>query len=146
MESIKTFVENVITNYGYLGIYLGMMIESASIPLPSELIMGVAGYLVYKGEMNLWIATLMGALGNISGSSIMYWLGLKGGRPFAKKYGKYIHLTEKSWEKSDRLFAKWGDEMVFVAQLMPGVRTFISFPAGVLKVNFAKFIAYEDDR
>lgn len=133
---------NMISDLGYWGIYFAMMIESASIPLPSEIIMGFAGYLVNLGEMNVWIAGIVGALGNISGSTIMYVLGLKGGRPIIDKYGKNLHVTPERMEKVDGWFAKWGDELVFVSQLMPGVRTFVSLPAGILKVNFPKFIVY----
>ena len=142
MSEIKLFIENLISTYGYLGVYLGMLIESASIPLPSEVIMGFAGYLVSQHVFNLYLVSLVGALGNISGSSIMYVLGKYGGRPFAEKYGKYFHINKKTWEKSDKLFAKWGDEMVFVSQFLPGVRTFISFPSGILKVNVFKFLLY----
>lgn len=142
MEAVFDFVINLISSLGYWGIFIGMFIESSSIPLPSEAIMGFAGYLVYKGEMNLWLAGLVGALGNISGSTFMYILGLKGGRPIVEKYGKYLHITKDKLEKSDKWFAKWGDEMVFIAQLLPGIRTFISLPAGIVKVNFVKFILY----
>ncbi|MCA9382891.1 DedA family protein, partial [Candidatus Dojkabacteria bacterium] len=116
MEAVFDFVINLISSLGYWGIFIGMFIESSSIPLPSEAIMGFAGYLVYKGEMNLWLAGLVGALGNISGSTFMYILGLKGGRPIVEKYGKYLHITKDKLEKSDKWFAKWGDEMVFIAQ------------------------------
>ncbi len=142
LELASDFIINIISDLSYLGIYLGMVIESASIPLPSEVIMGFAGYLVYKGEMNIWLAALAGAVGNISGSTIMYFIGLKGGRPFLEKHKKFFHISDKKLELADKWFAKWGDELVFAAQLMPGVRTFISFPAGMLKVNFKKFIIY----
>ncbi len=142
LEVASQFIIDLISSLGYLGIYIGMFIESASIPLPSEIIMGFAGYLVYKGTLNLWLAALVGAIGNISGSTSMYIFGIKGGRPVIDKYGKYFHLTPEKMKKVDNYFAKWGDEMVFIAQLMPGVRTFISLPAGVLKINFPKFILY----
>lgn len=119
-----------------------MLIESSSIPLPSEVIMGFAGYLVYKREMTLLGVALVGALGNISGSTIMYIIGIKGGRPLVEKYGKLFHISKEKLEKSDKWFAKWGDELVFIAQLLPGVRTFVSLPAGIVKVNFPKFIIY----
>lgn len=119
-----------------------MLIESASIPLPSEIIMGISGYLVYKGEMNLFLAGLAGAIGNIMGSTIMYYLGSKGGRPAIEKYGRYIHFDEQKFAKVDKWFSKWGDIVVFAAQLMPVVRTFISFPAGVLRIHYPKFIFY----
>ncbi|HEC67084.1 MAG TPA: DedA family protein [bacterium] len=138
----SNWIIEIITALGYKGIFIGMMIESASIPLPSEAIMGFAGFLVYKGQMNLWLAGLVGALGNITGSTIMYLIGIKGGRPFIKKYGHYLHIHEDRFNQVDKWFAKWGDELVFVSQLLPIVRTFISLPAGILKVNFPKFIIY----
>lgn len=104
--------------------------------------MGISGYLVYKGEMNLFLAGLAGAIGNILGSTIMYYLGSKGGRPAIKKYGKYIHFDEGKFERVDKWFTKWGDIFVFTAQLMPVVRTFVSFPAGVLRISYPKFIFY----
>ena len=138
----SAWIISVISSLGYWGIFIGMFIESSSIPLPSEVIMGFAGYLVYKGELALLPVALVGALGNISGSTFMYLLGIRGGRPVIDKYGKYLHITKDKMDKVDRWFAKWGDELVFVAQLLPGVRTFISLPAGILKVNFPKFIIY----
>jgi membrane protein DedA with SNARE-associated domain len=119
-----------------------MLIESASIPLPSEIIMGISGYLVYKGEMNLIVAGLAGAIGNILGSSIMYYIGSRGGRPVVKKYGKYLHFDEERFDKVDRWFAKWGDKTVFACQLLPVIRTFVSLPAGILRINFFRFIVY----
>ena len=142
MHAISSFIINLISNMGYWGIYIGMFIESASIPLPSEIIMGFAGYLVYKGQFNLFTAALVGALGNISGSTSMYLLGITGGRKVVKKYGKYFHFNNKKLAKAEKMFAKWGDKAVFISQLLPGVRTFISLPAGILKVNFPKFIVY----
>lgn len=142
LTEVFNWTVNLIDSLGYWGVYIGMFIESASIPLPSEIIMGFAGYLVYLGKMNLWLAGLVGALGNISGSTSMYILGLKGGRPLLDKYGKYLHITDKKMERVDGWFAKWGDEIVFLAQLLPGIRTYISFPAGLVKVNFPKFILY----
>ena len=142
MFHLKNFIENLIQTYGYWGVYIGMFIESASIPLPSEIIMGFAGFLVSKGIFNLYLVSFIASLGNVSGSSFMYLLGKYGGRPFAERFGKYFHITDKTWEKSDKLFEKWGDEMVLVGQFLPGVRTFISFPAGVLKVNKLKFFFY----
>jgi len=140
--ALTDFVINIVSSLGYFGIFLSMTIESASIPLPSEIIMGIAGFLVYKGEMNLLIAALVGALGNITGSTIMYFLGSKGGRPVIRRYGKYIHFDEQKFDKVDKWFEKWGDKVVFVSQLLPVVRTFVSLPAGILKTNFPKFILY----
>ncbi len=133
---------NLVSSLGYVGIFLAMAIEAASIPLPSEVIMGIAGYLVYKGEMNLLLAGLIGALGNATGSTIMYVIGSKGGRPVINKYGKYFHIDQEKFDKVDAWFKKFGEKMIFLFQLLPVVRTFISLPLGILKVNFFKFRIY----
>lgn len=140
--AVSEFIINIVSDLGYLGIYLGMTIESASIPLPSEVIMGFAGYLVYKGELNLFLAALVGALGNITGSTIMYLLGSYSGPIIVKKWGKYLHITEKKYTKAKKWFQKYGNKTVFGAQLLPGFRTFISLPAGVLKIHYPTFILY----
>ena len=133
---------NLVSSLGYTGVFLAMAIEAASIPLPSEVIMGIAGYLVYKGEMNLFVAGLIGALGNATGSTLMYVIGSKGGRPVINKYGKYLHITEEKFNKVENWFKKFGEKMIFLFQLLPIVRTFISLPLGILKVDFVKFRIY----
>jgi len=119
-----------------------MIIESASIPLPSEIIMGIAGYLVYLGQLNLFLVALIGALGNTIGSTIMYFIGAKGGRPVVNKYGKYLHMEPERLLKVEKWFYKYGTKLIFISQLLPVIRTFISLPAGILKVNYLKFISY----
>lgn len=136
------FIVNLVSSLGYFGIFIAMTIESASIPLPSEIIMGIAGFLAYKGEMSVVGIGLAGALGNICGSTIMYFLGSRGGRPLVDKYGHYFHISNERFNKVETWFAKWGDIVVFASQLLPVVRTFVSLPAGVLKINFPKFILY----
>ncbi len=139
---VTLWIIQLVSNLGYFGIFIAMTIESASIPLPSEIIMGIAGFLVYKGEMNLWVAGLAGALGNITGSTIMYLIGVKGGRPIIRKYGKYLHFDEEKFNSVDKWFSRYGDIVVFISQLLPIVRTFVSLPAGILKVSFPRFILY----
>lgn len=146
MSKLISFLFNLgislVTKLSYFGIFLGMTIESASIPLPSEAIMGFAGYLVYKGDFNFWLAIMCGALGNVTGSTIMYGLGKYGGHPFLEKYGKWIRVSHKEIHKAENWFNKYGDFAVFIAQILPVVRTFISFPAGILEINYKKFIFY----
>lgn len=147
---VTEFVINLVSSLGYFGVFIAMAIEAASIPLPSEIIMGIAGFLIYNKTFNiadntlltLIIVGLIGALGNATGSTIMYVLGNKGGRPAIKKYGKYIHMDEEKFEKVENWFKQFGDKMIFFFQLLPVVRTFISLPLGILKVNFAKFRIY----
>ena len=139
---IATWIMSVIASMGYGGIVLLMAIESACIPLPSEIIMPFAGFLVFKGEMILWIVALAGALGCVLGSIPAYYVGMYGGRPLAEKYGKYILLSKHDLDLADRLFAKHGEIIIFIARMLPAVRTFIAFPAGVVRMNMTKFVVY----
>ncbi len=137
-----SFISSSISMMGVAGIVLLMGIESACIPLPSELIMPFAGYLVYKGEMGLWAVSFAGALGCVLGSIPAYYLGMYGGRPLIVKYGKYILMSHHDLDMADRWFVKHGEITVFAARLLPVVRTFIAFPAGVARMDMKKFIAY----
>ena len=139
---IATWIMSVIASMGYGGIVLLMAIESACIQLPSEIIMPFAGFLVFKGEMILWIVALAGALGCVLGSIPAYYVGMYGGRPLAEKYGKYILLSKHDLDLADRLFAKHGEIIIFIARMLPAVRTFIAFPAGVVRMNMTKFVVY----
>src|SRR6266567_7525604 len=122
-------IKSIIAVTGYGGITLLMAIESACIPLPSELIMPFAGYLVYEGSMKLlWVATA-GAIGCNLGSLVAYVIGCYGGRPLVEKYGRWILMGRRELDLADRFFARWGYLAVFVARLLPIVRTFIALPA-----------------
>src|SRR5579872_788341 len=127
--AVASFVLLLMTKLSYIGIIVLMSLESCNIPIPSELIMPVAGYLAYQGKINLIIAAFAGAIGCVLGSLLSYYLGYVGGRPFLEKYGKYFLLTKEDLDLGDRLFAKYGDKIAFVSRLIPIVRTFISFPA-----------------
>ncbi|HSH97294.1 MAG TPA: DedA family protein [Methyloradius sp.] len=142
LASVAAFIISVISTMGYGGIMLLMAIESACIPLPSEIIMPFAGYLVFKGEMTLWGIALAGAIGCVIGSIPAYYVGMFGGRPLAEKYGKYVLISKRDLDMADRWFEKHGDIIIFIARLLPAVRTFIAFPAGVARMNMTKFIAY----
>src|SRR5436305_2369253 len=139
---LLVFINSVMRSTGYAGIGILMAIESACIPLPSELIMPFAGYLVYEGAMKLlWVATA-GAIGCNLGSLIAYEIGYHGGRPLVEKYGSYILLSRRELDWADRFFGRWGDAAVFVARLLPIVRTFIALPAGVARMPRGKFHIY----
>lgn len=140
--ALATFIITVISSMGYGGIVLLMAIESACIPLPSEIIMPFAGYLVFKGGMTLWGIALAGAVGCVVGSIPAYYLGMYGGRPLVERYGKYVLISKRDLDMADRWFEKYGDIIIFIARLLPAVRTFIAFPAGVARMNMTKFIAY----
>lgn len=139
---VATWIMSVISTMGYGGIVLLMAIESACIPLPSEIIMPFAGFLVFKGEMTLWIVAFAGALGCVLGSIPAYYVGMYGGRPLAEKYGKYILLSKHDLDLADHLFEKHGEIIIFIARMLPAIRTFIAFPAGVVRMNMSKFIVY----
>jgi membrane protein DedA with SNARE-associated domain len=139
---LSAFIVATISKLGYGGIVLLMAIESACIPLPSEIIMPFAGYLVSTGEMNLWWVGVAGAVGCVLGSLVAYWVGMYGGRPLAEKWGKYILLSRHDLDMADRWFAKYGEAIVFISRLLPAIRTFIAFPAGVARMNLTKFVIY----
>jgi len=139
---LSGFIVAIISALGYGGIVLLMAIESACIPLPSEIIMPFSGYLVSTGELNLWGVAIAGALGCVLGSLVAYWVGMYGGRPFIEKYGRYILLSRHDLDIADRWFAKYGEVIVFVSRLLPAIRTFIAFPAGVARMNLTRFVIY----
>jgi membrane protein DedA with SNARE-associated domain len=132
----------LISGLGYPGIIVAMAIESACIPLPSEIIMPFSGYLVSQGRFSLWWVSVAGALGCSVGSIVAYGLGAWGGRPAVLKYGKYFLIQREDVEKADRFFARHGDKATFVARLLPIIRTFISLPAGISRMHFGKFVFY----
>ena len=142
IEILSAFIVATISTLGYGGIVLLMAIESACIPLPSEIIMPFSGYLVYTGRFNLWFVSIAGALGCVVGSLVAYWIGMYGGRPLIEKYGKYLLISPHDLNLADRWFDRFGEAIVFVSRLLPAIRTFIAFPAGVARMNLKKFIIY----
>lgn len=133
---------NLFTTYGYLGIFLAMAIESCCIPLPSELIMPLAGFLAFQNRLNLAGDTLAGALGCVAGSIIAYWIGATGGRAVLLRYGRYVLISHHDADRADEFFARHGDITIFLTRLMPIVRTFISLPAGIARMDFRKFVIF----
>src|ERR1043166_3545959 len=142
IELVSAFIVATISALGYGGIVLLMAIESACIPLPSEIIMPFSGYLVYTGELNLWIVSVAGAVGCVLGSLVAYWVGMYGGRPFIEKYGRFVLISHHDLDLAERWFARYGEAIVFFSRLLPVVRTFIAFPAGVARMNLARFTLY----
>jgi membrane protein DedA with SNARE-associated domain len=139
---VATWIIGVISTMGYGGIVLLMAIESACIPLPSEIIMPFAGFLVFKGELLLWAVALAGATGCVLGSIPAYYLGMFGGRPLVEKYGKWLLISHHDLQLADRWFARHGEITVFIGRLLPVMRTFIAFPAGIARMPMGKFITY----
>lgn len=142
ISAITMFIIKSISSLGYFGILVMMAIESACVPLPSEIIMPFAGFLVATGKFNLWGVTLFGALGCVIGSILAYTIGIYGGRVFIEKYGKYLFISHRDLQIADDFFNKYGSKAIFLSRLMPVIRTFISLPAGIAKMNFAKFVIY----
>ncbi len=139
---IARWVTALISDSGYWGIILAMSIESACIPLPSEIIMPFSGYLVSTGTFNLLGVSLAGAFGCLVGSTLAYWVGVWGGRPFLSRYGKYVLISHRDLDAADRWFSRYGDWGIFFSRLLPIIRTFISLPAGISRMNFPKFALY----
>ncbi|MCA1591631.1 MAG: DedA family protein [Acidobacteria bacterium] len=142
IEILSGFIVSVISALGYGGIVLLMAIESACIPLPSEVIMPFSGYLVYTGRFNLWAVGVAGAFGCVVGSLVAYWVGVYGGRPLIEKYGRYLLVSRHDLDLADRWFARYGEVIVFASRLLPVIRTFIAFPAGVARMNLTRFVLY----
>jgi membrane protein DedA with SNARE-associated domain len=125
---------------GYPGVFFLMTLESACIPVPSVVVMPFAGKLIAtNAQFNIWALTLVGTLGNLLGSVIAYWVGAIGGRPFIEKYGKYVLLSQSDLDSADKWFKQYGEATAFFSRLIPIVRTFISLPAGIARMNFPKF-------
>jgi membrane protein DedA with SNARE-associated domain len=142
IDPILQAIRDGVAAWGYLGVIVMMAIESANIPLPSEAIMPTAGLLVQQEKMNFHLAALAGAIGCLVGSIPSYFLGLYGGRPFLEKYGRWFLLKKKDLELADKWVDRYGDWTFFVCRMLPVVRTFISFPAGVLKAHFGMFCLF----
>jgi membrane protein DedA with SNARE-associated domain len=142
-EQIVLFLQNLFQTMGWPGVVLAMAIESACIPLPSEVTMPLAGWMLVQaqglGQAFLLAAAFWGAVGNTIGSVITYWVGALGGRPLLEKYGKYILISKRDMDLADRWFARWGEPTAFFSRMLPVVRTFISLPAGIARMNFVRF-------
>lgn len=150
INQLISFITNIIISVigfsGYWGIFLLMGAESALIPIPSEITMTFAGYLASTGKLNIYLVILVGALANLAGSWFAYWLGYWGEKyvvlALIKKYGKYILISVNEFEKSEKWFRKYGQSITFFSRVLPVIRTFISLPAGIAKMNFWKFTVF----
>jgi membrane protein DedA with SNARE-associated domain len=150
-QIVIPFLNTLYGAVGYVGVFLAMTIESAMIPLPSELILPFAGFLVsdptqlepITGQAwSFWVVVVVATAGNTAGSIIAYAIGAWGGRPFLERYGRYILIRPHEIELADRFFIRWGSQTVFIGRLLPIVRTFISFPAGVARMPLGKFVLF----
>jgi membrane protein DedA with SNARE-associated domain len=142
VELISQIATSLIDQLGIFGIFIGMVIESACIPLPSEVIMLTGGFFVAKGTFSFWEVVAAGVIGNLVGSIIIYWVGANGARTLLEKYGKYVFLNLKHLEKAEAWFAKYGEWAAFIGRNLPFIRTFISLPAGIARMNFFRFCLF----
>ena len=136
------FIKTVVATTGYAGVALLMAIESACIPLPSELIMPFAGYLVFEGKLSLFWAATAGAIGCNLGSLVAYEIGFYGGRPLVERFGSYILMGRRELDWAESFFQRWGQTAVFVGRLLPVIRTFIALPAGIARMPRGRFHLY----
>lgn len=142
LSHLAQFVIYIISLFGYFGVFLAMAIESACIPLPSEIILPFTGYMVFAGRFGLWQATVAATLGNLFGALVAYYIGLWGGRPFIKRFGHYIFIHERELARTEEMFNRHGELTVFIGRILPVVRTFISLPAGIARMNPVKMSIY----
>lgn len=142
IAELGSFVITMISKFGYTGILITMAIESACIPLPSEIIMPFSGYLVSTGQFSMLGVTMAGAIGNVLGSLVAYYVGVWGGRPFVERYGQYFLVSRRDLEMADRWFLKYGEAAVLISRMLPVVRTFISLPAGIVRMNVPRFVLF----
>lgn len=142
IHDIASTIVSYIGDMGYWGIFLLMFLESTFFPFPSEIIMIPAGYLAYKGEMNVYIVVLAGILGSVAGALFNYYLAMHFGRAFILRYGKYFFIKEETLDKLESFFLKHGELSTFNGRLIPGIRQLISLPAGLARMNLWTFSFY----
>lgn len=139
---LADFTVNFISDAGYFGVWLLMLIDAVNFPVPSEIILGFTGFLVTEGRFNFWLAALLAGLGSTSGAILSYWLGLVGGRPFVKRFGRWFLIGQKDLDNADRLFKKYGVAFIFFSRFIPLLRTLISLPAGITHMPFWPFTLF----
>jgi membrane protein DedA with SNARE-associated domain len=142
MHDLINWLLNTLNAMGYPGIFALMAMESSIIPLPSELVMPPAGYLAHQGQMNIWIAIIIGTIGSLVGSYANYFAAHWLGRPLVLKYGKYVWITEEKFAKVEKFFLNHGEISIFIGRLLPVIRHLISIPAGIAGMNHLRFSLY----
>ncbi len=141
-DLILNFIVNFINKIGYLGIFIGMFLESTFFPMPSEIIMIPAGISASKGQMNIYLVIFFGTIGSVSGALFNYFLAISFGRSILFKIGKYFFIRPHTIIKIEEYFKKHGSISTFIGRLIPGVRHYISLPAGIARMNLIKFLTY----
>jgi len=141
-DTIFNFALGLISQTGYTGIFLLMVAESATLPVPSEIVLPLAGYLVYTGQLEYWTTVIVASVGSMIGTVIDYGIGYYLGRPAILRYGRWVRLSQHHLERSESWFSKYGNPVVLLARFVPLVRTVIAFPAGIAKMSMTRFLAY----
>ncbi|MDH2900725.1 MAG: DedA family protein [archaeon] len=141
-QSLFNFIVHLMATAGYGGIFALMVLESATLPVPSEVVLPFAGYLVYQGTMNFWMVLIVASAGSLLGTVIDYAVGFYLGRAAIIRYGKYVHLSEKNLVSTEKWFKKYGPITVLIARFVPLIRTLVAFPAGIAEMKIPKFLAY----
>jgi membrane protein DedA with SNARE-associated domain len=139
LSALISWIVATIGKLGYPGIVALMFLESSFFPFPSEVVVPPAGYLASRGEMSLPVVIAMGILGSLLGAWFNYWIAVRFGRPFFERFGKYVLVSSETLDKADRFFARHGHISTFVGRLIPGIRQYVSLPAGVARMNLAVF-------
>ena len=139
---LSDWIVGVISGMGYPGVFLLMAGESACLPIPSEVVLPFAGYISFRGEFNQVAVILVATFGQVAGALVAYYVGAFGGRPLVVRYGKYVLMDTAHLDAADRWFDRWGSRAIFATRLVPIVRTFIAFPAGVARMEVRKFLLY----
>lgn len=139
VSQLGNFALEIISRTGYAGIFLLSALESAAIPIPSEIVIPFSGFLAVSGRFSLWLVVLVATTANLIGSAVLFWIGRSGGRWVLEHYGKYILVGRHDLERGDQWFVRYGVKAVFWGRMLPIVRTFISLPAGVARMNFWRF-------
>ncbi len=142
LHTITGWIVQTVGHWGYPGIIVMMFLESSFFPFPSEVVVPPAGYLAARGEMSLTLVILAGIGGSLLGALFNYWLAVVWGRPFFEKYGRYVLVSKDSLDKADRFFAEHGHISTFIGRLLPGIRQYISLPAGIARMNLPLFAAF----
>lgn len=142
IENVSRWALDIINQSGYFGIFILSVMESAAIPIPSEVVIPFSGFLAEQGRFSFWLVVTVATIANMVGSIVLYLVSLKGGRWILERYGKYVLISSHDLDIADNAFLKYGGKIVFIGRILPIVRTFISIPAGIAKMNFSRFIFY----
>jgi len=142
IEQIINWALALVSKFGYGGIFFTMMLESAAIPIPSEVVLPFSGFLASSGRFSFWLIVFVATIANLTGVTIIYFVGFFGGRKILERYGKYLLISTESISKMDRWLDRYEAQVAFFSRLLPGVRTFSSLLIGAGKINFKKFICY----